>query len=200
MIRNILAAVVIMVSSAATAEPYIMQNDWVTFKGKEYSEGYKLYRRYAFTSDEKQQLANLIVFHCALSNGPTYVSLQLPRLFQVRSFSRDKSFPTLNSRFTIPGQQSLSLTGEYKDGEFYFDLTDDTFETIGEIMEAERVSLGFGEKNDVFEFGFTGAVAKSFKAFAKEEQLDRKLGAISHYTSQEMLDDCSVERSRKRQK
>lgn len=198
MFKKILAAA-IMVSSAASAEPYIMQNDWVTFKGKEYLDGYKLYRRYAFTSDERQQLANLVVFHCALGKGSTYVSLQLPRLFQVRSFPRDKWFPTLTSRFTVPGQRMQPLTAEYRNGEFYFDLTNDTFETIGEIMEAEQVSLGFGEKNDVFEFGFTSKVAASFKTFAKEEQLDQKFGAIRHYSSQEMLDDCSVEQSRKRQ-
>jgi len=195
MFKKILVAAV-LVSSAASAEPYVMQNDWVTFKGKEYNEGYKLYRRYAFTSDDKQQLANLIVFHCALSNGPTYVSLQLPRLFQVNSFPRDKWLPTLTARFMIPGQRSLALTGEYRDGEFYFDLTNDTFETIGTIMEAERVSLGFGEKNDIFEFGFSSDVAESFKVFAKEEQLDQKFGAVTHYSSQEMLDDCSVEQTR----
>jgi hypothetical protein len=196
--KLIVAAALVLATTAATAEPYMLQSEWVTFKGKEYANNSKLYRRYALTKDPKQELANLVVYHCPLDGTVPFVSFQLPRLFDVRSFARDQQTLSLTSKFLINGEVPSSVTGEYSSGEFYFDLTEDNVPALSKVLEAELASLQFGEKKDTFEFGFASHVNKAFRSFAKAEDLDAKFGRIKYFSSKAMLQDCVSERQRRR--
>jgi hypothetical protein len=171
-------------------KPYIMQKDWVTIKGSEYTDGEKLYRRFAVTDDPQQALANLLVFHCDLKSSQSlgYYSLQLPRNFKTDAPEGPVPFET---QVNVKGR-SVTVSGEYKDRAYFIALNQASAPALGLVLEADSVTLGD------FSFGFTQKGSAAVYAAAKE--LGAPLSARRGLSSSEMLRDCAAERSKKQPK
>jgi hypothetical protein len=153
---------------ASSAEPIAMHSGWVTIKDKDIDGGFKVFRRYAYSEhDQKVPFANLIMFMCSkdVTSAASHLTFVLPKDYLPNSFPRDKWLPNTSVRFLIDDDLSVSMPGEYRNGEFHFDLNPDTSESFSRIMLSNKLAMGFGDKTDIVEFRFNNAIDTVFSEF-----------------------------------
>jgi len=167
--------------SASSAAPIPMHSGWVTIKDHEIDGGFKIFRRYAYSeNDQKVPFANLIMFLCSINSASaaSHLTFVLPKGLQPNSFPRDKWLPKTSVRFLIDDHQSVSVPGEYRNGEFYFDWNSETNDDLSKIMLSNKLAMGFGDKNDIIEFRFIDGMDKLYSKFARKFMPELQ---ISHY-------------------
>jgi hypothetical protein len=167
----------------ATLPPIQTQSGWVTFKNIEVRDDFKIFRRYGYIDNPQYGYPrNFIMFNCSkgASKAASHLTFVLPKEFQPDSFPRTTWLPKIGVRFLIDNQLSVSMPGEYRDGELYFDLDTDTMGNFEKLMAADTLAVGFGDKNDVVQFQFTEQFDELFSAFIKDT--GSKLGEMTHYS------------------
>ena len=167
----------------ATLPPVPMHSGWITLKNVEEHDGFKIFRRYAFMGSTDNPFQNLMMFNCAkdITKAASHITFVLPKGFQPSSFPRATWLPKMEARFLINHNQSVLISGEYHDGELYFDLNTDTKDNFTRIMLADTLAVGFGEKNDVIQFEFTDKIDAFFSEYIEEVQ-HGQFGELTHYT------------------
>ena len=169
---------------AATLPPIQMHSGWVTFKNIEVRDGFKIFRRYGFMGAEADTpLPNLIMFNCSqnVAKAASHLTFVLPHFFQPNSFPRSKWLPKINVRVLIDRSLSVSMLGEYHDGELYIDLTTDNYDVFHKIMLSDALALGFGDQNDIIEFEFTEKMDGFFSEFIHKFG-SGDFGKMTHYS------------------
>jgi hypothetical protein len=166
---------------AATFPPIQMHSGWVTFKNIEGYDGFKTFRRYGYSGDDAS-FPNLTMFNCSkdVSKAASHLTFVLPKTFKPDSFPRSAWFPKIDVRFLINSNLSILMSGEYRNGELYFDLDTDSKDNFDRIMLADTLAIGFGDKNDIVQFEFTEKIDRLFAGYI--EKLDNNnLGEMTHY-------------------
>jgi aspartyl protease family protein len=157
-----------------------MHSGWVTSQKFLEDNGFMRFRRYGISGNDKNPLPNLIIFNCSKDvNKTSHLTFILPQDFPVKSFPRSEWLPQINVRFRINDKLSVPMPGEYHDGEFYFDLNNDTRDNFEKIMSADKLAMGFGDKNDVIQFEFTEKIDQLFSAVIKKLPW---MGEFTHYS------------------
>jgi hypothetical protein len=165
---------------AATLPPIQMHSGWVTSQKVPEDNGFMLFRRYGISGNDKNPFPNLIIFNCSKDvNKASHLTFILPNDFPLKSFHRSEWLPKINVRFRIDDKLSVPMPGEYQDGEFYFDLNNDTRDHFEKIMSADKLAIGFGDQNDVIQFEFTEKIDQLFSAVIKELPW---MGEFTHYS------------------
>ena len=180
----------------ATLPPVPMHSGWITFKKVEVHDGFKVFRRYGFMGDADNPFQNLLMFNCAkdVTKAASHITFVLPKNFKPDSFPRSTWLPKMDVRFQINHMQSVSMPGEYHDGELYFDLNTDTKENFTKIMLADTLAVGFGDKNDIVQFEFTDRVDGLFSEYIEEFKRGQ-LGELTHYSrtgAGSVIDACNA--------
>jgi hypothetical protein len=186
--RLFLSAVILLTALTATTYarslPRIqMHSGWVSFKNNEINDGFKIFRRYGYIGDyDANPMPNLIMFNFSkdVTKAASYLTFVLPKPFQPDSFPRSTWLPKIDVRILIDGDLSLLMPGEYRDGEFYFDLNTDTKDRFNKIMLADTLAIGFGDKNDILQFQFTEKMEALFSDFV--QNVGSEFGKMTHYS------------------
>lgn len=135
------------------ADPIPTQSGWVTLKRNETnpSSGDKLFRRYSVVLDDRSNpFRNLLIYNCSRTHY-SHLTVIVPQGYQIKSFPREHWVPRFSAIFLV-GKTSFSMPGEYRNGELFFDLTDETHDAFVRVMNASAFSLAFGARNDIIEF------------------------------------------------
>jgi hypothetical protein len=165
---------------AAPSPPIQMHSGWVTSQKFLEDNGFMLFRRYGVSGNDKNPFPNLIIFNCSKDvNKASHLTFILPQDFPLKSFPRSTWLPKINLRFRINDKLSVSMPGEYNGGEFFFDLNNDTRNNFEKIMSADKLAIGFGDKNDVIQFEFTEKIDQLFFAVIKKLPW---MGEFTHYS------------------
>jgi hypothetical protein len=150
----------------------------------------KRFRKYAYYGETG--FRNSFIFNCSKNEGHPYsnITIVFPSWLNFKSFPRNVWYPNFNFRILVDNTNSYGLSGEYQDGELYFDETPQTSDIFRSILEADDLSVGFGDENDVVTFKFTEKVDGAM-AEAKTEGIIKELRNTMHYSRAEVFDECA---------
>ena len=192
----ILLAALTAATYAARLPRIQMHSGWVIFKDDEVRDGFKIFRRYGYTGDyDANPMPNLITFKCSkdVTKAASYLTFVLPKSFQPDSFPRSTWLPKIDVRILIDDDLSVLMPGEYRNGEFYFDLNTDTRDKFDKIMLADTLAISFGDKNDILQFQFTEKLDGFFSDFI--QKFGSQFGEMTHYSrvgSGSVTDSCNA--------
>jgi hypothetical protein len=126
---------------------------------------------------------NLLMFKCSKNSekAASHLTVILPKNFKPESFARESSFPEIDVLFLIDGRLPVAMSGEYKQGELFFDLTTETRENFDKILNADSLALSFGEKNDRVEFQFNQRLDALLSSFFNAPEQVAQFGPMTMY-------------------
>jgi hypothetical protein len=192
---------------------FSMHSGWVTLNNNDVTPGgFKVFRRYALLS-EQPGFTNLMMFMCSndLAKAASHVIVVLPKDVQPKSFARQTWLPRMFVRFLIDDQHSVSMPAEYRDGEFYIDWNTDTDHDFRAIMSSAKLTMGFGDSNDIIRFQFSEKIDAFFSEavsqfssavlrgdLAADSRGDLDVGQITQYSRFGVLDACLEYQNRSR--
>jgi hypothetical protein len=194
---SLFIAVFSIISGSSSAGPVNLLpsgSKWITLGNVGVGE-FTLYRRYAFNlADETQSMPNVWIMSCPGPNNNSYphLDLVLPKMFGVRSFRRDNWIPKLTVRFLIDGGYSVTMEGEYQDGEIFFDDRPGQESQFKQVLGAKELSIGFGEENDIISFAFSGKVDGILADMLKRSETARTAGQMTSYDTLTMEKRCGI--------
>jgi hypothetical protein len=164
------------------------ESGWAYLPKPEAASPYLRLRKYAF---DDTGLKNVLIFNCSKTEGSPYsnITIVFPSWFTIESFPRNSWFPKFEFRVLVDGRNSYNMVGEYNNGELYFDKTPQTEEIFRSALLADRLSIGFGAKNDEITFEFTEKV-DGFMAEPKVQNILKQLSTMTRYSRMEGLKAC----------
>ncbi|MBN8944845.1 MAG: hypothetical protein J0H01_35405 [Rhizobiales bacterium] len=84
----------------------------------------------------------------------------------------------------------MSVSGEYRNGEFFFDWDEQNAEAISSAMGASSFAIGFGDKNDMIRNAFSERFDRLLQGAFRAAGAEAQLGRVTYYTPREMLEAC----------
>lgn len=167
-----------------------IESGWSVMKDAETNGPYKLFRKYMF---DKDGFKNVIIFNCSKKEGHPFSNLTVvfPPTIEIKSFPRMSWEPKIDVRVLIGDKSSVSMLGEYRDGELYIDMTPNGRNYFKSMLEGNTIAFAFGEKNDVISFILTEKM-DNFIADPATIKLLPEIERFSHYSRSEALNICKT--------
>lgn len=176
-------------ADSGDADAFNAHSGWVTFKKIETKDGFKIFRRYAYTSEGFQ---NILLYNCSREPRKvlSHLTVILPRDYVRRFALRNSWKPNATIRILVDDKYSITVDAEYIGNEVFIDDSEKNRDGLRKILLADSLKIATSNDDNPLFFIFTEKMDSFFREAAPKFGYPEKFGAMTHFSRFEMEDAC----------